>query len=500
MPISQLSFFRATFLSILIGLAALLVIVGVNLWLVHEAGVYADTVTARRALRSAIVDLRDMLVDAETGQRGYLLTGNAEYLDPYAEVRWKIPDQLALVVKLTANDTAGKDVAAQLAPLVNEKLAELEKTVEDFDTGKREEALATVKSNRGQQLMDETRVILSSMIQRADQGIDTAVREERESIEALNGVTLGSAVVIFIVVGGSAWIIALYTRQLIAAQREVTALNTGLEERVRERTAALGRANEEIQRFAYIVTHDLRAPLVNIVGFTSELEACLASIQDYVRQAPQPQESETAGKAQAAAFEELPEAIGFIRSSTQKMDGLINAILKLSREGRRVLKPERLDLDALLQAATDNVQHQITEAGGSVDIDARVHAIVSDRLALEQVFGNLLDNAIKYRDPTRPPEIRIRVAEAMGQRILVEVQDNGRGIAKQDHERVFDLFRRSGAQDSPGEGIGLAHVRTLVRNLGGDIALLSELGKGTTFKLNLPRDLRSAFSFQTRVG
>jgi signal transduction histidine kinase len=80
---------------------------------------------------------------------------------------------------------------------------------------------------------------------------------------------------------------------------------------------------------------------------------------------------------------------------------------------------------------------------------------------------------------------------ARGNRIEIEVEDNGRGIAASDHERVFELFRRSGTQNQPGEGIGLAHVRTIVRSLGGDITLRSELGVGTTFIITLPRDLRS---------
>jgi signal transduction histidine kinase len=182
------------------------------------------------------------------------------------------------------------------------------------------------------------------------------------------------------------------------------------------------------------------------------------------------------------------------------MDGLINAILKLAREGRRMLKPEPIRLEALLKTAADNVQHQVTEAGGEVEIDSRIAAVVSDRLALEQIFGNLLDNAVKYRATARPIKIKIRAYEATGRRVCVEVEDNGRGIARQDHERVFDLFRRAGDQDQPGEGIGLAHVRTMVRNLGGDITLQSEPEQGTTMKLNLPRDLRTYLAAQQGVA
>ena len=115
--------------------------------------------------------------------------------------------------------------------------------------------------------------------------------------------------------------------------------------------------------------------------------------------------------------------------------------------------------------------------------------IVSDRLALEQIFGNLVDNAVKYLTPDAAgPRSTCAARREAAAGSCVEVADNGRGIAAQDHERIFELFRRSGAQDRPGEGIGLAHVRALVRRLGGDITVQSELGRGTTFQVALPRD------------
>ena len=493
MPISQISFVRRTLIAIFVGLAALLVIVAVNLWLAGQTRIYANSVTAARQQRSALVDLRGLLDDAETGQRGYLLTGEPKYLTPYEDARAAIPRQLDRVRALMADDQ--KATVAALSDAVPAKLAELQQTIDLHNAGKQDEALALVKSDRGKEFMDQIRRYLGALVDGADSRIDKAVQDRTASITALRWVTIGGAIVIVLVVGGCVWAVILYTRQLVAAQREVQTLNAGLEQRVRERTADLGRANEEIQRFAYIVTHDLRAPLVNIMGFTSELDGCLAAIQKYVN--GQADDNQTVKDARAAALEDLPEAINFIRASTRKMDGLINAILKLSREGRRVLKPEPIRLDALLKTAAASVQHQVTEAGGAVEIDAKVSALVSDRLALEQIFGNLLDNAVKYRSPGRPLKIEIRAREDRGRRVLVEVQDNGRGIARQDHERVFDLFRRSGTQDQPGEGIGLAHVRTMVRNLGGDITLRSEIEQGTTMKLDLPHDLRAVLATQT---
>jgi signal transduction histidine kinase len=173
------------------------------------------------------------------------------------------------------------------------------------------------------------------------------------------------------------------------------------------------------------------------------------------------------------------------------MDGLINAILKLSREGRRTLKPETIDLQGLLENAANAVRHQIVDAGGEVVIDGRPPALLSDRLTLEQIFGNLLDNAVKYRSKDRPLRVRIEAGVGPGNTVVVRVEDNGRGIAPQDHERIFELFRRSGSQDQAGEGIGLAHVRSMARNIGGDVGVQSELGTGSTFEITFARDLRS---------
>ena len=109
-------------------------------------------------------------------------------------------------------------------------------------------------------------------------------------------------------------------------------------------------------------------------------------------------------------------------------------------------------------------------------------------MSLEQIFGNLLDNAVKYLQPGRQGKIQID-AEDHGAHVVIKVIDNGRGIADQDQERVFELFRRAGRQDKAGEGIGLAHVRAQVRRLGGDVTVRSRLGEGSEFRVLLPRSL-----------
>jgi signal transduction histidine kinase len=131
----------------------------------------------------------------------------------------------------------------------------------------------------------------------------------------------------------------------------------------------------------------------------------------------------------------------------------------------------------------------LTEADGKIDIDMDVATIQSDRFSIEMIVGNLLDNAVKYHAKDRPLRIKVRTSAIAGDHIEIEIVDNGRGIAERDQARVFDLLKRSGTQDRPGEGIGLAYVLAVLHNLGGDISLTSELGRGTSFRLRMPRTM-----------
>lgn len=271
--------------------------------------------------------------------------------------------------------------------------------------------------------------------------------------------------------------------QALQSEEETRRLAAMLAERVTE----LDAANEEIQRFAYIVSHDLRAPLVNIMGFTSELENAHEEIERFYTEISEAHPSLLTPEVRSAVESDLAESIGFIRSSTVKMDKLINAILRLSREGRRVLVPEPISMKQLLEAQRHSLAHQLQERGADLIIE-NVPDVSSDRLAIEQVFGNLIDNAVKYLNPERTGRIVVR-GQDLGPVIRYEVEDNGRGIDEKDYERIFDLFRRSGTQDQQGDGIGLAHVRALVRRLGGTISVTSTLGQGSIFAVTLPKSI-----------
>lgn len=489
MPISNAAFVRSTIILLVAGMISLLGIVGTSLWLVNKVQTYFAELIEVREVRSAAADLLSTLKDAETGQRGFVITGEASFRKPYDDALRAVSERQKVLEEKASHFPHYAARTPDIKRLVSEKLVELAETVEAVAQGKAADAVAQVKTDRGRIIMDELRAQLGGIMTDADKRLEEGVIDTLWSAGALRWTTVIGAIAIIGVLGGAAVIVAQYTRDIVVARREVETLNATLEKRVDERTEELIRANQEVQRFAYIVTHDLRAPLVNIMGFTSELQASLASIQNYVLADEKSPSMDDILEARRAASEDLPEAIGFIRSSTKKMDGLINAILKISRDGRRELKIERVDIKALVETGAAAVNHQISESDGEITIDEKLPTVISDRLSLEQVFGNLFDNAIKYQSPDRSLRISVTARNAGRAGFYIEFADNGRGIAPEDHERVFELFRRSGTQDRPGEGIGLAHVRSLMRNLGGDIVVKSELGQGTTFVLRLPPDL-----------
>ncbi len=484
------SFTRTTLATLGAGALALLVVIGSSLWLANEARSSATRVSQAGVTRLHAFRLLIVMQDAETGQRGYLLTGKASYLQPYLQAHAQAAAELAqLRDALAAEGRSGELV--DTASLVAAKFAELDETVGLARQGLRARALAVVDTDRGKEFMDRLRIVTDRMIVASDVRVTRETSTLLSDARTLTAVSLVGGILVVAFVFAAGWTALAYTRELLQAQEEVRALNADLEGRVSDRTADLSRANEEIQRFAYIVSHDLRAPLVNVMGFTSELEEGLAVVGRYFGAPPDHREAAVEAEAQRAALQEMPEAIEFVRSSTRKMDSLINAILKISREGGRLLSPEPVDLAAVMERQGNALRHQFDAAGAAFRITDPLPVVVSDRLALEQVFGNLIDNAVKYLGRDRPGLVEVSSRD-LGSRVEIAIQDNGRGIAAQDFERIFELFRRSGSQDRPGEGIGLAHVRALVRRLGGEISVDSRLNEGSCFRVILPKTMVGA--------
>jgi len=279
----------------------------------------------------------------------------------------------------------------------------------------------------------------------------------------------------------------------VQAEEALRQAHDELEQRVRERTAALQEANDDIRRFAYIVSHDLRAPLINLHGFAGELRDACAVLSAALPAVVPHLEARQGAEVTRALEADIPEALGFIETAVARMDRLIQAVLQLSRLGRQELQCEPVATTALVHETLRTLAHQMAQRQVQVTVGP-LPVVYADRLALAQIFGNLLANAVAYLDPDRSGEITITAEQRPGITVFA-VQDNGRGIAAADIPRVFEPFRRVGRQDVPGEGMGLAYVRTLVRRHGGDITCQSTLGVGTTFSFTIAHALSQEVSY-----
>ena len=475
----------STRLPLLGGFLLLLLVAAGSVWLLISSHRYNASVTRTLQVRSEAYRVLTLVQDAETGQRGYLLTGNVNYLRPYTAGVAEVPRALSELDRLSANSPTRSLILDHLRPQIEAKLAELAKTIQLYDGGDHDGALALVRTNAGNAYMRHIRDDVAAIEAREERAQEAQSAESEANTRLLAVASLTS---IALVLALAAYVNAFSKRstlKLLRAQGELRHTNENLEALVAARVADLQAANDEIQRFAYIVSHDLRAPLVNVMGFTSELEAARAEIDAFLAEVEAQDPRLVTPDRRAAIETDLPEALGFIRTSTAKMDRLINAILKLSREGRRVLTPQRIDLRSLLEQQGESLAQQLAANDATLTVAENLPDLVSDRLAVEQIFGNLIENAIKYLDPARPGRVVVS-GKTQGATVRYDITDNGRGIEAKDFERIFELFRRSGEQNRPGEGIGLATVRNLARRLGGNVTVASELGSGSTFTVTLP--------------
>lgn len=466
--------------SVLLGFL-LLMAVGVAAYGVLQQNLsFTGWVAHTYEVQNAIADYRIQNERMETARRGYLLSPEANFVRVYQETSASLPAALQRIEDLTRDNPAQQARVARARALMQDQLSAARASVANRQ--------ATVRNFAEDRVVQDTRAIRALTHEmEADERAKLAQRKgEREaSVERLVRLIAAAGILTAAIAVSSLWVIWRYTRDLTASRNALSQLNLGLEEAVKVRTAELRRANEEIQRFAYIVSHDLRSPLVNVMGFTSELEAAAKPLGVLLKRAEAEAPQIVTPDARAAVTADVPESLAFIRSSTQKMDRLINAILRLSREGRRVLTPETIKLDKLFDGIAQSLAHRAHEVGAVIEIAPGLPELVSDRLALEQIFSNLVENALKYLKPGRPGRIKVR-GERRGGQVIVEIADNGRGVDPKDHDRIFDLFRRSGAQDQPGEGIGLAHVRALGYRLGGTVSVESALDEGAVFRVSLP--------------
>ncbi|WP_163959712.1 sensor histidine kinase [Sphingomonas insulae] len=438
----------------------------------------------------SVSNARRLIEQGEASRRGYLLTGNTEYRDAYRRWATALPGALIRLQQLTRDNPRQVGSLRVLNAEIAGLLVQRARTIGLIDAGRIGTANTLFRTEASVRRLAKIRTAFDHMAAEERRLLAERDAAQQASVRVFYAILAVAAVLLVLVALASLLMVTRYTRDLAQSRDRLRDFNDRLEETVSERTADLSRANEEIQRFAYIVSHDLRSPLVNVMGFTAELASATAPLAELLDRAEAEAPHIVSEDARLAVREDLPEAVGFIRTSTQKMDRLINAILKLSREGRRVITPEAIDPAAVVETIAGSIQHLLDDRGVSLSVARPIPGVVTDRVALEQILSNLIENATKYLQPGRPGTIAVSGEERRG-RVILSVADNGRGIDPRDHQRIFDLFRRSGQQDQPGEGIGLAHVRALAYRLGGTIDVDSELGRGSTFRINLPKTYES---------
>lgn len=479
---------RLIILMLAVGFMALLAAAGASFWIQRQNEANAERVAHTLAVEASLNGFASANERMETARRGLLLTGDGAFARLMDSSLATARARSAELGRLIADNPAQQKRVAQLAALLDAYERYHRQTLA-FGAAERRAMMAEFMNDTGVRYVREVRAVVEDMLD-----AELALLREREVQQKVtqrlfNTALIVTGLLIVIVAIATLLLIRRNLMDLRSSREELRLLNEDLEELVDARTSELTRANAEIQRFAYIVSHDLRSPLVNVMGFTSELETARQAIAGYLHKSEASGWDAPDANTRLAIEEDLPEAIGFIRTSTQKMDRLINAILNLSRQGRRSLAPEVLDLTTIASGIAGSLQHRIQETGTSLNVGP-LPSVVNDRVAVEQILSNLIENALKYLQPGRPGVIGVQGHVAHG-RAVVEVCDNGRGIDPRDHERIFDLFRRSGQQDQPGEGIGLAHARALAYRLGGTIEVVSALDKGSTFRLSLSTEWRS---------
>jgi two-component system, chemotaxis family, sensor kinase Cph1 len=270
-------------------------------------------------------------------------------------------------------------------------------------------------------------------------------------------------------------------RQYVAIRTDITSRKQS-EEELQRIAAELAEKNKELEAIVYTVSHDLRSPLVNVQGFGKQLNrAC-----DVIRAAM----NEAGGGAvpanvlKAPLEVAIPQALRFINAGVSKMESLLAGLLRYSRLGRVALTIKPLNMNGMIAEILAAMKFQLDEAHAQVHVDA-LPTCLADNVQTSQVFANLLDNALKYRDPARPLRVSISGRTEDGQ-VIYAVGDNGLGIAPEHQAKIFEIFHRLSPDATTGEGLGLTIAQRVLERQKGKIWVESRAGAGSTFFVSLP--------------
>jgi two-component sensor histidine kinase len=451
MPISNRSFVQFTTVLLVVGFVALLGIVGMTIWLGEQAQEHFAEVIDARDARSSAVELRNAVQSAESSQRGFLLTGNEIYLAPYDLAKLTAERQLEALKRSLARFPDTAVPLERLTALISEKTAEMDETIALKRERRDLDVLGAIRTNRGKALMDEANVFFAGVIRAADARLTAAVDEQRSSATRLRLISVLGGIVIVMVVGGATVAVVRYTRELAAARDEVAGLNASLEQRVKNRTADLAQANEEIGRArdrAELLLAEVNHRVANSLTLVGSLVGLQArGVQDKV------------------AKDVLAETQGRIQAIS-----LVHRRLYTSGDVRFV------ELDEYLSALLDHLSASMKDQGHGASLSYRLDPLrlpTDTSINLGVVVTEWVTNAFKYAYPDRRGEVRVRLQHLPEGRVELAVEDDGVG-------RNDDIAAK-------GTGLGTRLVRAMAQNMSADVEY-QRRQPGTLARLTFARE------------
>ena len=460
---------------------ALLICVGIlSFWSIVKNANERQWVNHTHLVLEKLDALSANLIDAETGERGYLLTGEESYLAPYNGAASRVHESSKDLKELTADNPIQQRALDRLEPVITARLALLDRAIEIRRQGGLAAGAEFVVEGRGKREMDEARVEIATMRQEEGGLLEQrSVGVERTSWRTRVVIVLGNALA-FLLLLLAGVVVQREMGRRKDAEEEIRSLNVDLERRVNDRTAELdermkdlARSNSELQQFAYVASHDLQEPLRMVASFTQLLGRRYKEKLD----------------------DDARDFINYAVDGATRMQTLITDLLSYSRVGTqgKPLELTRCD-DVLDRVLNNNLRLAIKESGVAITRDP-LPTVMADPLQLGQLFQNLVANAIKFRGKA-PPSVHI-FAERRNGDWEISVCDNGIGISQEHADRIFVIFQRLHTKtEYPGTGIGLAICKKIAERHGGRIWVEPTPGGGSTFRFTIP--LRKFSQLQRR--
>ncbi|CAN5581264.1 hypothetical protein BH11CYA1_BH11CYA1_25950 [soil metagenome] len=441
------------------------VAVGLTTWSIAQLRDAQYLVDHTHAVILGCKDLFVLCLDVETGQRGYVATGDQRFLEPLAKSRGLVDESAARLIALTVDDQEENQRMIALRAKCAEKLKFIEEVVELYKTNPKS-SIEMVATRDGKLIMDQARQLIAQV-----QEHQADLLAKRKAAVNLLQSWIGVLIALFTVLeAASLFYIYKLNNDYGADQRRRTAeleneikLRKASEQSLREASLFLERSNQDLQQFAYVASHDLQEPLRAVQGFTTLL-----------------------AKTYKGKFDEKGDAwIEQVVSGVERMRSLISGLLEYARVESRGAEMQKVDLNNVVVDVLKDLALAIDESSAVIKIDQSLPTVRGDAGQLRQLFTNLIGNAIKYRSE-RKLEIEVS-ALRIEPNWQICIEDNGIGFDMQHQEKIFVIFQRLHSRSQyEGTGIGLALCRRIAERHRGEIVATSTPDVGSKFIIKFP--------------